>query len=382
LFHLSPAFILYLKSMTSSTKLGEFFGIPVRVHNTWYIASALIVIFLAITLRGPYPWWQNIILGIIASLLFFGSMCARSLAQYAVATSRHMPVRSVTLYVFGGIPRITEQDTHPIPQILMAITGPLSNFVIAGLFYAISYILASLGGFQFAELILWLFYFNIMIALFNFIPAFPLDTGWILRAILQLTMKDYSRATRTAALTGQVIGFVLIAAGGLAVILLRNWSASVATVVFGLFLEDAATVSFRQALIRDALRGMTAQDMMTDDYTPIKQQLTFALVREYIINSGQNCFVVVEDGKLQGIVTLGDTQISPKLWESIRIGDIMTPAGLLKTATPDEPAVDLLEQMDDYNIDQMPVTQADKLVGMVTRERLLRFLKARAVLRA
>jgi CBS domain-containing protein len=253
--------------------------------------------------------------------------------------------------------------------------------VIGGIFYAF-YVLASFGNFQLAELIQWLFYFNIMIALFNILPAFPLDGGWVLRAILQLTMKDYSRATRTAALTGQVIGFVLIAAGALAIILARDWFAGVATVVFGLFLEDAATVSHRQALIRDALRGMTAQDMMTDDYTPIKQQLTFALVREYIINSGQNCFVVVEDGKLQGIVTLGDTQISPKLWESTRIGDIMTPAGLLETAPPDQPAVDLLEQMDDYDIDQMPVTQDDKLVGMITRERLLRFLKARAVLRA
>jgi Zn-dependent protease len=367
--------------MTRSIKLGEFFGIPVRVHNTWFIASVLIILTLAITLRGLYPWWQNIMLGIVASLLFFGSMCARTLAQYAVATNRHMPVKSVTLYVFGGMPRVTEEDTRPAPEILMAITGLLASLVIGGIFYAF-YVLASFGNFQLAELIQWLFYFNIMIALFNFIPAFPLDGGWVLRAILQLTMKDYSRATRTAALTGQVIGFVLIAAGALAIILARDWFAGVATVVFGLFLEDAATVSHRQALIRDALRGMTAQDMMTDDYTPIKQQLTFALVREYIINSGQNCFVVVEDGKLQGIVTLGDTQISPKLWESTRIGDIMTPAGLLETAPPDQPAVDLLEQMDDYDIDQMPVTQDDKLVGMITKERLLRFLKARAVLRA
>lgn len=378
---MSAAFILYLKSMTSSTKLGEYFGIPVRVHNTWFIASALIILTLAITLRGLYPWWQNVILGIVASLLFFGSMCARALAQYAVATNRHMPVKSVTLYVFGGMPRVTEQDTRPAPEILMAITGLLASLVIGGIFYAF-YVLASFGNFQLAELMKWLFYFNIMIALFNVIPAFPLDGGWVLRAILQLTMKDYSRATRTAALTGQVIGFVLIAAGALAVILARDWFAGVATVVFGLFLEDAATVCHRQALIRDALRGMTAQDMMTDDYTPIKQQLTFALVREYIINSGQNCFVVVEDGKLQGIVTLGDTQISPKLWESACISDIMTPAGLIKTAPPDQPAVDLLEQMDDYDIDQMPVTQDDKLVGMVTRERLFRFLKARAVLRA
>jgi predicted transcriptional regulator len=122
--------------------------------------------------------------------------------------------------------------------------------------------------------------------------------------------------------------------------------------------------------------------MMTQDYTPIKQQLTFGLVREYIINSGQNCFVVIENGKLNGIVTLGDIQMPEKRWETARISDIMTPAERLKTAQLDQPAVDLLEQMDDYDIDQIPVLQEDKVLGMVTRERLLRFLKARAVLKA
>jgi CBS domain-containing protein len=122
--------------------------------------------------------------------------------------------------------------------------------------------------------------------------------------------------------------------------------------------------------------------MMTEDYTPIKQQLTFGLIREYIINSGQHCFVVIDDGKLRGIVTLGDIQIPEKRWETALISDIMTTAERLKTAQPDQPAVDSLEQMDDYDIDQIPVLKDDKVLGMVTRERLFRFLKARAVLKA
>ena len=372
--------------MTRSTKLGEFFSIPVWMHNTWYIAGSLIVLLLVITLHGSYPWWQNAILGVIAAVLFFGSICAKVLAQYAVAAKGHMHFQSLTLYVFGGMPRIREQDTHPIPQILMAITGPLASLIIAGFFYAIFLILASFGDFMFAEPIRWLAYFNLMIALFNIIPAFPLDAGWILRAILQVAMKDYSRATRIATLTGWIIGFIVIAAGILAVILPHYWFTgavtAVATAALGWFLTDAATVCRRQTLIRDALRGMTAQDLKTDDYTPIKQQLTFAVVRDYIINSGQNCFVVVEDGKLKGIVTLGDTQIHPTQWETTRIADIMTPAGLLKIAPLDQPAVDLLEEMDDYDIDQIPVTQNEKLLGMATRERFSRFLKARAILKA
>jgi CBS domain-containing protein len=293
-----------------------------------------------------------------------------------------MPVRSVTLYVFGGVPRITEQDTKPIPELLVAAAGPVSSLVIAGIFYGLSYALSGTANNMPAEFMQWLFFFNIMMALFNLIPAFPLDGGRVLRAILQLKMKDYSRATRIATLVGQVIGLLLIVVGILAIIRPGNLFAGVATIAFGWFLADAATTARRQALVRDALRGITAHDRMTDEYTPIKQQLSFGVVREYIINSGQHCFVVIEDGKLHGIVTLGDIQIPEKRWESTRISDIMTPANRLKTAQPNQPAADLLEQMEDYDIDQIPVVQEDKLVGMATRERLLRFLKARAVLRA
>jgi Zn-dependent protease len=368
--------------MTRSTKIGEFFGIPVRLHYTWYVAGFLIVLTLFITLRDLYPWWQEIILGISVSILFFGSMCARVLAQYAVATKRGMPVQSLTLYVFGAITRVTEKNTRPVPSVLMAVTGPAANFVIAGVFYALFYIATSFGNYVVSEMMQWVFYFNIMVGLFNIIPALPLDGGWILRAILQLAMKDYFRATRIAAMMGWIIGIILIVIGVVAVILARDWFAGVATAAFGWFLTDAATVSRRRTRIRDALRGIIAHDLMTDDYTPLKQELTFALVREYIINSGQHTFVVIEDGKLQGIVTLGDIQISPVLWETTRIKDIMTPAGLLKTAAPDYPAVDLLEQMDDWDFDQIPVVQEGKLLGMVTRERLIRSLRARAILRA
>ena len=367
--------------MPRSINLGEVFGIPVRLHYTWLPALVLIVIALAQQFHGFYPLWLNIVHGIVASFLFLASMCARTLAQSFVAVNRRMPVKSLILYVFGGVPRITEQDTRPVPEIVVAITGPFSSLAIAGIFYALSYAMASTTNHMPAEFMQWLFFFNIMIALFNLIPAFPLDGGRGLRAILQLTMRDYIRATRIATLTGRVIGFLFIAAGIMAIILPGNWFAGVATIMFGWFLEDAATTSRRRVLVRDALRGITAHDMMTEDYTPIKQQLTFGLIREYIISSGQNCFVVIDDGKLQGIVTLGDIQIPEKRWETARISDIMTPAERLKTAQPDQPAVDLLEQMDDYDIEQIPVLKDDKVLGMVTRERLLRFLKARAVLR-
>src|SRR4030042_4080317 len=141
--------------------------------------------------------------------------------------------------------------------------------VIAGIFYALSSALAGTASSMPAEFMQWLFFFNIMIALFNLIPAFPLDGGRGLRAILQLTMRDYSRATRIAILTGRVIGFLFIAVGIIAIIFPGNWFAGVATAMFGWFLTDAATTSRRRVVVRDALRGIPANDMLTQDYTHI-----------------------------------------------------------------------------------------------------------------
>ncbi len=368
--------------MPRGINLGEFFGIPVRLHYTWFVTLPLIALALVAYFHGIYPLWLNVVHGVVAGLLYFGSVSLRELAHSFVAVNRGMPVRSITLYVFGGVPRINEQDTRPSAELLVAIAGPVSSLIIAGIFFAFQSLPAGLGIPMAAEFMQWLFFFNLMIAFFNLIPAFPLDGGRGLRAILLIALKDYPRATRLASLTGRVIGFLLIALGIFMFIMGGGWLASTATLVFGWLLEDAARLSYRQAMVHGALQGIVAYDMMTQDYTPIKQQLTFGVVREYIINSGQHCFAVIEDGKLQGLVTLSDIQIPEKRWNSTRIGDIMTPASKLKTARPDQPAVDLLEQMDDYDIDQIPVVREDRLLGMVTRERLLRFLKARAVLKA
>ena len=368
--------------MPRSINLGEAFGIPFRLHYTWLPAAILIVMAFAQQFVGFYPIWLNIIHGIVASLLFLASMYARALAQSAVSIKTGMPVRSITLYPFGGVPRIIEKETKPALEFLVAATGLAANLVIAGIFYGLSYALSGSESHMTAEFMQWLFFFNMVIALFNLIPAFPLDGGRVLRAILQLKMKDCNRATRIATLVGQIIGLLLIVGGIIAIISPGNFFVGIATIIFGWFLADAATTARRQALVRNALRGITAHDMMTDAYTPIKQQLSFDVVREYIINSGQHCFIVIEDGKPQGIVTLGDIQIPEKCWDSTRISDIMTPASKLKTAKPDQPAVDLLEQMEDYDIDQIPVVKRGRLEGMVNRERLLRFLKARAILRA
>jgi len=368
--------------MAGTIKLGELFGVPIRLHYTWFAALALLSLALAFYFWGIHPLWQNLLFGTAASILFFISMCLRELVCFFTATRLGIPVKGVTLYVFTGVPRITEQHSRLLPELAIAAAGPSANLAIAGIFYALYGTLIKAENLSFAEFMQWLMFFNFAVALFNLLPAFPLAGGRALRAVLWLGLKNYSRATRTATLVGRTIAIILILTGIAVLIVSRDLFTSALIGVSGWFLESAASASRRQTLVRDAFRGIFARDMMTEEYTPIKQQLTFGLVRDYIINSGQNCFFVIEDGKLEGIVTLTDILIPQKRWNSTKISDIMTPAFKLKTAQPSEPAVDLLELMDEHGINQVPVVQGQTPVGMVTKERLLRFLKARAVLRA
>lgn len=368
--------------MAGTIKLGEPFGIPVRLHYTWFVALVLVNMALALYFWGLHPLSYNLASGIAASVLFFLCMCLREVACFFVASKLGMPVRGITLFVLAGMPRIAEQDSKPLPELALAAVGLLSNLAIAGIFYALYGLLVSAGSLSLAELMQWLFYFNIMAALFNLLPAPPLAGGMALQAILRLALKDQSRAARLTTLLGRSIAILLVLTGVAVLIASRDLFAGTAIAVSGWFLESAASACRRRALVRDAFRGITAHDMLTEDYTPIKQQLTFGLVRDYIINSGQSCFFVIEDGRLEGIVTLTDILIPQKRWGSTRISDIMTPAKKLKTAPPSEPAVNLLELMEDHGIGQVPVVRGETPVGMVTRERLLRFLKARAVLRA
>lgn len=368
--------------MPGTIKLGEIFGVVVRLHYTWFVALVLVSLAVAFYFWGIHPLWQNLAFGGAASILFFLSMCLRELACFFVAKRLRVAVRAVTLFVFSGAPRISESDSRPLSELTIAVLGPLANLAIAGIFYALFGALVNLQSFTAAELMQWLFFFNIMVALLNLFPVPPLAGGRVLQVVLQLVLKDYSRAARTATFVGRVIAIAVVLAGIAVFILSRDLFTGTAIAVSGWFLENAASASRRQVLVRDAFRGITAHDMMTEDYTPIKQQLTFGLVRDYIINSGQSCFFVIEDGKLEGIVTLTDILIPPKRWNTVKISDIMTPASKLKTALPSQPAVDLLELMDDYGINQVPVVQGQAPIGMVTKERLLRFLKARAILRA
>jgi len=369
--------------MTRTLSFGRIFHIPVRLHYSWLLALVFLAIGMIFYYHGTYLWWEGVHYGLVAGALFFLCMFARAiLARILVPRAFHVPIKSLTLCIFGGIPRITEEDARLGSEFLMSIVGPAVNLVLAAIFYLSFSIMSIEEITPLSEILRWQYYFNLMIALFNLIPAYPLDGGRFLRALLWAAGQDLNRATRITSLMGFIIGLLIIITGMVAIFWSSQWFTGPTLIFAGWLLQEAAWAMRRRARVRNALRGLSAQYLLTDDYTPIKEQLSFAVVRDYIINSGQRCFMVLDEGELLGIVTLRDIQIQEKRWSTTTVGELMTPVSKLKTAKPTEPIASLLELMEEFDIDQIPVLDEGKLSGMVTRHRVLRFLQARAILKA
>jgi len=363
---------------------GRISRIRIRIHNTWYVAFALITAAVVTQFPESYPLWQRIILGISAGLLFLAAISIRQFVLNFAALHRGIPVKRVTLFVFGGVFQTAKEPALPVLELLLAVTGLLTNLVIAGVFYGVYLVLVvTAGSVMIAGVIQWLAFICFMLALFHFVPGFPLDGGRLLRVLLWKTSGNYDRSTRIAIWSGWGISPLFIVVGIVVIILTRQWFVGLLLAFMGWVLWRAVAISRHHMMVREALQGITAREIMTKEYPLISQELSLSqLVRDYVLVNGQVYFVVVDDVGLQGVVTLRDIRRIPKKrWDSTRVGAIMRPAGEVKTAHMEEIATGLFEQMDESGISHMPVLENDKVVGIVAQDNLIRLVKNRATLK-
>lgn len=374
--------------MRGSIKLGRIFGIPLQLHYTWFIIFALVTISLVTNpLTGP-PYAhlaQRIILGVLTSLLFFASIVVHELAHSILAIRNKIPVKEITLFVFGGVSQITKEATHPRAELSIAVVGPLTSLALAGIFYGLHLLLNITGQSLAASLTWWLAWINVVLAVFNLIPGLPLDGGRILRAVVWQRTHDYQRATRTASKVGRGMAYAFIG-GGIAIIILsfQYWFGGMWLVFIGWFLNDAARASYQQVLLRNVLIGITARQV-TDYASPLippHMNLT-ELVEQYILPTGRSCFLISWGADLEGMVTLQQVKRVPRThWVTTTVQDIMTPANKLKVVHADQDLVAVLQEMSGESTDHIPVTEGGKVIGMINREDIGRFLRARAELGA
>ncbi len=365
--------------MKGSLSIGRVLGVPLRLHYTWFIIFGLVVISLIAFFPG-YSLWQRISLGILGSILFFASIIAHELAHSIVAIRNNIPVKSITLFVFGGVAQITREATRPVTELLIAVVGPLCSLMVAGIFYSFSLLLAGAG--LAVELFQLLAVFNLVLALFNLIPGLPLDGGRVFRAIVWRGTGSYIKATRVASLVGRAVAYLLIVGGIAGAFITRDWLSGLWLVLIGWFLENAARASYQQALLRDALAGFSARDVMGSECPVVSGQLSLGeLVRDHILSRGHSYIAVVDRGKLEGIVTLRNVKaVARSRWDVTLVAEIMTPVDRLKIAHPGQDVLSLLQQMDEVGIDQMPVVESGRVIGMVARDSLIRFWRTRAEL--
>jgi Zn-dependent protease len=362
-----------------SVKLTTIRGIDVGVHYSWFIIFVLITFSLTARFASEHPQWtlaEHYLVGIATSLLFFVSILLHELAHSFVALAKGIPVRSITLFVFGGVAQIGREPDRPMTEFQIAIAGPIASALLAVGFGVI----ASVSGDQFERLSAlagWLSSINLLLAVFNLVPGFPLDGGRIFRAALWHMTGSLTKATRIAARTGQGVGYALIFLGiwtGFTV----NWFSGLWLAFIGWFLMNAAQESVVQVSVRSALSGLTAEDVMSRDCPAVAGRMSLAeLVRDHVLRTGQRCFTVMDGDRLKGLVTLHHIKAAPQeRWAQVSVEEAMTPVSQVRVVAPDQPLLEVLRLLESQDINQVPVVKNGSLLGMITRERLLRVLSA------
>jgi Zn-dependent protease len=362
--------------------LGKIFGIPIGINYTWFIVFALVTMSLA---TGYFPsryedWSLAAYLGVglLTSVLFFVSVLIHELAHSVVALAWGIPVKSITLFIFGGVANIGREPDRPLAEFLIAIAGPISSLLLV-LGFGILWLVGQwLDVTPLAGLGFYLATVNLWLVLFNMIPGFPLDGGRVFRSVVWALTDDMNRATRWAAKTGRVVAVLMIVGGGV-MILMGNWSSGLWLAFIGWFLDNAASQSVQQVWIREALQGYTAGDFSSgcqtiDSNTPLDW-----VVRDYVLPRGDNCFVVTDGLQPQGVATLDQIQQIPRQkWGWTPVNQIMTPLSDLKPVRSGEAAYSVLERMMSEGQSLLPVVEGARLIGLVRQDSLLRFAQTRS----
>lgn len=367
-------------------RIGKILGIPIFLHSTWVIIFAGITYSLALQFEQQNPNWppaQQWSVAVFTSVLFFASLLFHELAHSVVAQHYKIRVLSITLFIFGGVASIERDPSKAIQEFNIAIAGPLSSGFLAALFFGFVQVFPS--NQTVTAVSTWLWTTNLLLAVFNLLPGFPLDGGRIFRAIIWGATKNFSKATRFAGASGRLIAYAMILLGGFAVfkgfIAQGLWS-----VFIGFFLLNAAQESVAQAAVRETLSGLRAADVMSHEVPTVGRAISLEDYGAEVLRTGRRCHLVITDDRLVGMMNVHTLNSVPRdEWAHNSVQSIMIPRERILWATPDEPLLGLLERLLSADINQMPIVAgsdngAAQIIGMVTRDSILRVMQTRTEL--
>jgi Zn-dependent protease/CBS domain-containing protein len=373
-------------------KIGRALGIPIYVHASWFVvfflvSSSLATGYLPEMLPGlsvPRYWGM----GGIAALLLFLSVLLHELGHSYVALRYKIPIKQITLFIFGGMAHMGKEPPSPRAEFLIAMAGPLVSFILGAVCLSGAMAVdalpmrSTLQGLVVLGSLLGMV--NVQLGLFNQIPGFPLDGGRVLRAGLWALNKDFHRATSQASLAGIGFGVVLGLIG--AALMVGTWSGALGQSIetnggwllfIGVFLFSAALSSRRQAARRTSLTSVTVRQVMAHRVVTLRPDMTVQeAVDQFFVTHGFGGFPVCEGGQFLGVVTVSDVQGLPiALWPWRYIREIMQPASQACCIPPDWSVIQAMERMVQNGSDRLVVMEHEQIVGLITRSAIANVLQ-------
>jgi Zn-dependent protease/predicted transcriptional regulator len=388
--------------MRRGLQIAKVFGINIRIDITWFFIFGLVTISLANQFGDIHSDWnilQAWILAIVAAVLFFVSIAIHELAHSLVAKSQGVDVSSITLHIFGGVSNIERRPPSPKSEFWISVVGPLSSFII-GVFVTALGIFTSniqpsspiilrsyIGQLNpITTILLWMGSVNIILAFFNLIPGFPLDGGRILRSLLWFVTNNLKKATRLMSWVGQGIASLIIGTGiltifGVHVPFFGSGMLNGLWLIFiGWFLYRAADASYHQLIIDDLLDDVPVREIMWQDAPTVPSNISIDnFVHNYVMRTDDYSFPVMAGQELVGLVALDDVRNIPReLWKTTVVMQIMTPLHEVISTTVDEDVAQALRKLQSANVRQLPVVREKRLVGLLRRRDILKWLQFQA----
>jgi Zn-dependent protease len=379
--------------MRGSWRVGRIAGIEVGIHYTWLLALFIFTWLLGQGFSTTYPGWYSYyywIAGFLATFTLFISVLIHELAHSLVARSRGLSVSSITLFILGGVSNLAEEPENPGVEFAMAIVGPLSSIALGFIFWIIWYLITKtwvLPVFSVnipaskqtmgLAIVGFLAYTNIILAIFNLLPGFPLDGGRVFRSIIWRTTGNLYRATNIASIVGRVFGWGFIALGVVLAIFTQFGFLNGLWFVFvGWFLNSAADNSRSEVTLREHLTGVLVEKVMEKDVESVRPDTMIDyLVQTIFIQKRKRAVPVVDGDNLVGVVTISDIKGLPQdKWPITPVLQVMhrAPIHALKPEDDLNTAMKLIAQ---YDLNQVPVLNQGKLVGMLTRADVINYLQ-------
>ncbi len=358
--------------------LGKILGIQIGLDYSWFVIFALLTWMLADSYYpdefknwSPLLYWLT---GAVTAILLFVSVLLHELGHSVIALRYKLPVRSITLFLFGGVAQVGAEPPSAVAELLIAIAGPLVSLALAVFFYALQ---SAVSGVEpLLGLTKYLAYINMALVLFNLIPGYPLDGGRVFRAIVWAISGSMNRSTVIAANVGRFCALLLIFTGTFQMFS-GNLGGGLWIALIGWFLDNAASVQIQQVTLRGLLTGHRVSQAMSTRYAVVPETLTLQqLVDEQILGSGQRCFLVNRGDETLGLITLHRVKDVPRQkWATTSAAKVMLPFEQLKCIDPDTELWSALQNMDRDGVNQMPVVRAQQVVGMLSRDDAITFLR-------